>query len=126
MPTLAQLVECWTDDQKVVSLNPSRRVEREFCSPGLIFFADSYLVSILTRATAFTFKRLQSFCQKCRWQVTPKHTYTLDPNGIGVGGLCCPGIVLELIRETSSHTTHQGMTDNSHLSLLSHCGLTLT
>ena len=22
----------------------------------------------------------QSFCQKCRWQVTPKHTYTLDPS----------------------------------------------
>ena len=20
-----------------------------------------------------------SFCQKCRWQVTPKHAYTLDP-----------------------------------------------
>ena len=25
-------------------------------------------------------KRPGSFCQKCRWQVTPKHTYTLDPS----------------------------------------------
>ena len=24
-------------------------------------------------------RRPQSFFQKCRWQVTPKHTYTLDP-----------------------------------------------
>ena len=21
----------------------------------------------------------RSFCQNCRWQVTPKHAYTLDP-----------------------------------------------
>ena len=25
-------------------------------------------------------KRPRSFCQKCRWQVTLKHTYTLDPS----------------------------------------------
>ena len=24
-------------------------------------------------------KRPQSFCQKCRWQVTPRQAYTLDP-----------------------------------------------
>ena len=24
-------------------------------------------------------KRSRLFCQKCRWQVTPKHAYTLDP-----------------------------------------------
>ena len=29
------------------------------------------------KAVAHT--RSQSFCQKCRWQVTAKHTYTLDP-----------------------------------------------
>ena len=29
--------------------------------------------------TAVAHKRLQSFCQKCRWQVTPKHAYTFDP-----------------------------------------------
>ena len=31
------------------------------------------------RVTAVARNRPQSFCQKCRWQVTPKHTYTLDP-----------------------------------------------
>ena len=29
--------------------------------------------------TAAARKRPQSFCQKCRWQVTPKHMYTIDP-----------------------------------------------
>ena len=30
-------------------------------------------------ATAVAHKRPGSFCQKCRWQVTPKHAYTFDP-----------------------------------------------
>ena len=30
------------------------------------------------RVTAVAGKRPQSFRQKCRWQVTPKHAYTLD------------------------------------------------
>ena len=29
--------------------------------------------------TAAACKRPQSFCQKCRWQITPKHAYTFDP-----------------------------------------------
>ena len=31
------------------------------------------------RVTAVARKRPQSFCQKCRWQVTPVNAYTLDP-----------------------------------------------
>ena len=31
------------------------------------------------RVTAVAGKRPRSFCQKCRWQVTPKRAYTLDP-----------------------------------------------
>ena len=31
------------------------------------------------RVTAVARKRPRSFCQKCRWQVTPKHAYNLDP-----------------------------------------------
>ena len=30
------------------------------------------------RVTPVARKRPRSFCQKCRWQVTPKHAYTLD------------------------------------------------
>ena len=32
-----------------------------------------------TRVTAVARKRPRSFSKKCRWQVTPKHAYTLDP-----------------------------------------------
>ena len=31
------------------------------------------------RVTAVACKRPQSFCQKCRWQVTPECAYTLNP-----------------------------------------------
>ena len=31
------------------------------------------------RVTAVACKRSRSFCQKCRWQVTPIHVYNLDP-----------------------------------------------
>ena len=32
------------------------------------------------RVTAVARKRPRSFCQECRWQVTPKHAYTVDPS----------------------------------------------
>ena len=32
-----------------------------------------------SRVTAVARKKPRSFCQKCRWQVTPKHECTLDP-----------------------------------------------
>ena len=32
------------------------------------------------RVTAVARKRPRSYCQQCRWQVTPKHAYTLDPS----------------------------------------------
>ena len=31
------------------------------------------------RVIAVARKRSRSFCQKCRWQVTPKHAHTFDP-----------------------------------------------
>ena len=41
--------------------------------------SDSYSVSVPHPFTAVGRKRPRSFCQKCRWQVTPKHVYILDP-----------------------------------------------
>ena len=46
----------------------------EFSSPELTLCADSYSVSVPPRVTAVARKRLRSFCQKCRWQGTPKHS----------------------------------------------------
>ena len=51
-----------------------------------------------TCVTAVACKRPRPFCQKCRWQVTPKHAK------VGVGWLCCcAGIVWEPIRKRA-HT----------------------
>ena len=58
----------------------------EFSSPELTLCADSYSVSVRPCVTAVAWKRPWSFCQKCRWQVTPKHTYTLDPNKLEWAG----------------------------------------
>ena len=52
----------------------------EFSSPESTLCADSYSVSVPPpRVITVAHKRLQSFCQKCRWQVTPQHVYTFDP-----------------------------------------------
>ena len=76
-------IACWLErrarDRKVASSNPGR-------GGGRIFLLQSQLcVLTLIRCpfhplvTAVARKRLRSFCQKCRWQVTPKHAYTFDP-----------------------------------------------
>ena len=49
----------------------------EFSSPWSIFCADSYFGTRSTSVTAVARKWYWSFCQKCRWQVTAKHTCTL-------------------------------------------------
>ena len=51
----------------------------EFSSPESTLCADSYSVSVPPPCyRSGTLKKTQSFDQKCIWQVTPKHTYTLD------------------------------------------------
>ena len=74
---IAQWLERRTRDWKVVGSNPC-------WSGGRIFFSKvDFLCWLLfrypfhPRVTAVTRKRSQSFCQKCRWQVTAKHAYTL-------------------------------------------------
>ena len=73
------LVKCWTRDWKVVSSNPG-------WSGGKIFLSRvncTYWLLFGVRSTPFVIavacKRPWSFCQKCRWQVTPKHAYIVDP-----------------------------------------------
>ena len=82
------------------------------------------------RVTAVAHKRPWSFCQKCKWQATPKHAYTLDPmSGLTMSrsGLTMPlsRHSMGIYQETSSHTTRQGILGHSRLSSLSHCGLIL-
>ena len=44
----------------------------------LPFCADSHSVYVPPRVTAVARKRPRPFRKKCKWQVTPKHAYTLD------------------------------------------------
>ena len=55
-------------------------VAGKFSSSESTLCADSHSLSILPPVTTVAHKRPQSFCQKCWWQVTPKHAYTLDPS----------------------------------------------
>ena len=77
--------------------------------------------------TALACKRPRSFCQKCSWQVTSKHVYTLDPlksewaDYAAVQTEC--GYPSE--NELTAHATRQGTLGHSHLSSLSYCGLIL-
>ena len=78
--------------------------------------------------TAVARERPRSFCQKCRWQVTHEHAYTLDPwksewaDYAAVQAKCEN---LSLYQEMRSHVTCLGTLGHSHLSSLSHCGLIL-
>ena len=47
-------------------------------SKEFAFSADSYSVSVPSQWNVKK-KKKRSFCQKCRWQVTPKHAHTFDP-----------------------------------------------
>ena len=74
---LAQWLERRTRDWKFGGSNPC-------WSGGRIFFSKvDFLCRLLfrypfhPRVTAVARKRSWSFCQKCRWQVTAKHAYTL-------------------------------------------------
>ena len=74
---IAQWSERRTCVRKVAGSNPCR-------SGGIIFFSTVnflcwflYRYSFHPRVTAVARKRPRSFCQKCRWQITAIHAYTL-------------------------------------------------
>ena len=74
---IAQWLERRTRDWKVAGSNPC-------WNGGRIFFSRvNFLCWLLfwypfhPRVTAVARKRSRSSCQKCRWQVTAKHAYTL-------------------------------------------------
>ena len=87
--------------------------------------ADSYSVSVPPRVTAVARKKNRSFCQKCWWQVIPKHPDIHNPRRWS--GLTIPlsRHSVRIYPETSLHATCQGTFGHSRLSSLSHCGLIL-
>ena len=63
----------------VTSSNPSRSGGRIFISRANFVWWLLFSVRSTPHVTVVAGKRPRSFCQKCRWQVTQKYVYTLDP-----------------------------------------------
>ena len=66
-----------TGDWKVARSNPCWRGGRIFFSMVDFLCWLLFRYPFHPRVTAVARKRSRSFCQKCRWQVTAKHAYTL-------------------------------------------------
>ena len=93
-----------------------------------LFEVDYLLSSVavdLSKMTTVAWKRPRSFCQNFRWQVTPKHAYTLDFTKSELADYATVQAQCGNYPEVSSHATCHGMLGHSHLSSLSHCGFIL-
>ena len=74
---IAQWLERQTRDWKVAGYNSWRNGGRIFFSRVNFLCWLLFRYPFHHRVTAVARKRPRSFCQKCRWQVTAKHAYTL-------------------------------------------------
>ena len=74
---IAQWLECRTRDWKVAGSNPCWNGGRIFFSRGDFLCWLLFRYPFHPRVTTVARKISPSFCQKCRWQVTAKHAYTL-------------------------------------------------
>ena len=77
MRYIAQWLERRSHDQKVVGSNPCRSGGRILFSRVNFLWWLLFRYPFHPRVTAVARKRSRSFCQKCRWQITAKHTCTL-------------------------------------------------
>ena len=74
---ITQWLERRTRDWKVAGSNTCRSGGRVFFSRVNFLWWLLFRYPFHPRVTAVARKRSRSFCQKCRWQVTAKHAYTL-------------------------------------------------
>ena len=74
---IAQWLERQTRDRKVAGSNPCRSGRGNFLLQRNFLCWLLFRYPFHPRVIAVARKRPRSFCQKCRWQVTAKHAYTL-------------------------------------------------
>ena len=74
---IAQWLEHQTHDWKVTGSNPCRSSRRIFFSKVNFLCWILFWYPFHPHVTTAAYERSLSFCQKCRWQVTAKHAYTL-------------------------------------------------
>ena len=76
-------IACWlerrTRDRKVASSNLRQARRDNFLLHSQLCVLTLIRCPFYSRVTAAARKRSRSFCQKCRWLVTLKHTYAFDP-----------------------------------------------
>ena len=77
VPDQAYLGGARTRDWKVAGSNPCWSGGRIFFSKVDFLCWPLFRYPFHLRVTAVACKRSRSFCQKCRWQVTAKHAFTL-------------------------------------------------
>ena len=73
---LVRVPDSWSKGCEFESLQEGREnflLQSQLCVLTLIRCSFHACVTAVAR------KRTRSFCQKCRWQVTPKHAHTPDP-----------------------------------------------
>ena len=122
-PVITQIIYN-TDTTQVASLNPSR------CSRKMFFSRVNFLFQLLFSVDSdhvllqWHGKDPGHCANSARGKLYLNMHIHPWSYKVRVGWLSCPRTVWEPIRETSSHTIHQGMLDHSCLTLLSHCGLT--
>ena len=109
-------IACWSER---VLMNGKLRVRipagaaGEFSSPEFTLCTDSYSVSVPPRCYLSGTLKTPVILTKCRWQVTPKHAYILDPTKsewagyVAIQALCVNLSGNELIRNSSGTTLSQ-------------------
>ena len=114
-------VEQQTCNWKIMSSNPGKSGQRIFCSR--VKFLCWLLFSVCS-TPCYQSGMWKIWVILQRVQVTGSILTSIQPrpSEVRVGGLCCPGVEWEPIREMSPHTTQQATHRHSHLNSLSHCG----
>ena len=73
-------LERWTHDQKGCEFESQQERWQNFPLQSQLCVLTHIQCPFHPHITTVARKRPRSFCQKCRWQVTPNHAYTLDPS----------------------------------------------
>ena len=77
-------IACWLErqtlDQKVVKFESQQERQENFLLQSQLCVLTLIWCPFHPHVTTVARKRPRSSCQKCRWQVTSKHAYTLDPS----------------------------------------------
>ena len=76
---IAQSEKCWTCDEKVANYDSQQWWWENFLLQSYLSVLTLIQCELHPLVTTVAHRRPWSFCQKCKWLVTPKYACTLDP-----------------------------------------------